>query len=233
MSTHSSHQNHEENTHENEGFLTPRGKATLKKNGWRLGWVGVGVLGVLGAIYGPQACQKKDYRALNQQGLESYDNNAREITMSRLFASAHMFEANSTTLVEDSFSNLWEQIDRTLDKKNKFLWFEGKSQNSHGVPRNSGGVITNPSFDSYHCYIGINQEGSRKDIIISWHSPEPTAEQKRQWIVGTHKVVLSHFDGQNVVQRSDYYTDGRNTSPQSINFNSFTEFLKQLTGLYN
>ncbi len=79
--------------------------------------------------------------------------------MARLFAAAHMFEANNTPLVDDSFNNLYHQIDRTLDQNGwEYVPFTSNAQNSHGIPVASMNTSPNPAFDSYHCYIGINKK---------------------------------------------------------------------------
>lgn len=152
-------QDQHESAHTEHNILTPHGKATIKKYSGRIGWLSAGVLGAIAVIYGPSACSPKKYDALNQQSMNSYDNNAGEITMSRLFAAAHMFQATSTTLAEDGFNNLYNQIDRTLDQNNwEYIPFTSNEQNSHGTPVSSINTNPNPSFDSYHCYIGINKK---------------------------------------------------------------------------
>lgn len=236
MSSPTPHEDHEQdNQHANDhAMLTPHGKQTMKKHGGRIGLVGAGVLVTVAAIYGPSACSPKNYDAINQQWLSAYDNNSGEITMSRIFWAAHMFEATSTALAEDGFNNLYNQIDRTLDQNGwEYIPFTKNAQNSHGTPVGSINTNPNPAFDSYHCYIGVNKKWDKKEIIVSWHNPEPTRSEKDKGFVWTHKVAWSHKKWQKVVQRVDYYSNGRVVGPQAYNFEQFIGELEKLKALYN
>lgn len=93
----------------------------------------------------------KDYDAPNQRPVTEnpgYHNNGEELTLERLLAASNMFNAGHDSLVGDSFINLYDQIDNTLDKRISLFSDEQNAHLNHG---------TNGK-ESYHAYVGINKK---------------------------------------------------------------------------
>jgi len=93
----------------------------------------------------------KDYDAPNQRPVAEnpgYHNNGEELTLERLLAASNMFNAGHDSLVGDSFINLYDQIDNTLDKRISLFSDEQNAHLNHG---------TNGK-ESYHAYVGINKK---------------------------------------------------------------------------
>jgi hypothetical protein len=216
----------EQNAWNNHDILTPHGKRKLKKHSKQVGLIWAGVLAAIGAIYGPSACDSKNYDAPNQQPPTenpAYHNNGQELTLSRLLAAANMFNAWHNSLASDSFNNLYDQIDRTLDKKISLF---SEEQNAH-LNRGTNGK------DSYHAYVGINEKWKTKEIFVSWHMPEPTPAEKINGAVATHKVWFVYYPGQNSIQRTDYHSDGTISGPVANSYDDLIAALRSFEGLVN
>ncbi len=203
-------------------LLTPRGRKIGKKTAKIWGIFAAGVLTVLMA----QNCGwNKNYDAPNQRPLTEnpdYHNNGEQITLERVLAASNMFDAGDSSLVEDSFNNLYDQIDRTLDKKISLF---SNQQNSHLNHGQSG-------KNSYHAYVGINEAGWSKEIVVSWHMPEPTAMQKAKGAVATHKVRFVLYPGQNTIQRYDHYSNWDETWPVSYSYDQLQTALREYEVLF-
>ncbi len=206
-----------------EGFLTARGKKTWGKT-LKVG--GIFAAGALAVLAFQNCGWNKNYDAPNQRPIAEnpeYHNNGQEITLDRLLAASNMFNAGHNSLVGDSFNNLFDQIDNTLDKKISLFSDEQNAHLNHG---------TNGK-ESYHAYIGINEQGGAKEIYVSWHLPEPTDEQKKNGAVATHKVRFVYYPGQKSIQRFDQHSNWDETGPKSYSYDELQKALKDFGILFN
>ncbi len=209
-----------------EGMLTSHGKATIRKNGIRVAKIG----GIFGAwvltVLALQNCGwNKNYDAPNQRPTTenpSYHNNGEEVTLARLLAASNMFNAGHDTLVGDSFNNLYDQIDNTLDKKIPLFSSEQNAHLHHGTSGKK----------SYHAYIGINKKWTAKEIYVSWHMPEPTEEQKKRGAVATHKVRFVSYPGQKSIQRFDQYANWDEQGPTPYSYDQLQKALQDFEVLF-
>lgn len=206
-----------------ERFLTPRGIKTGKKC-LRVG--GIFAAGALAVIALQNCGWNKNYDAPNQRPIPenpSYHNNGQEITLERLLAASNMFNAGHNSLVGDSFNNLYDQIDNTLDKKISLFSNEQNAHLNHGTNGKK----------SYHAYIGINKQWTAKEIYVAWHLPEPSDEQKKHGAVATHKVRFVYYPGQKSIQRFDQYSDGNEMGPKPYSYDELQKALKDFEVLFN
>lgn len=213
-------------TTENKTMLTEHGKRFVKKNWGRIGLIWAWALAAIAAIYGPSAFAPKNYDAPNQRPLTenpSYHNNGQEITLARLLAASNMFNSQHESLAWVSFNSLYDQISNTLDQKVSLFSSEKNAHLNHG---------TNGK-ESYHAYIGINKQWTAKEIYISWHLPEPTAEQKKKGAVATHRVRFVLYPGQKSIQRYDQFSNWDEQWPIPYSYDQLQEALKAYEVLFN